>query len=174
MKQTWERKCRHCKELFRPDPRNRRTQKVCSEEPCRRAGKAIRQRLWLKKPENRDYFRGPTNVERVRAWRERTPEYWKRGGQKPAIALQDALKAQDAEILEESVGFALQDVLTNQPLVLIGLIAQITGTTLQDDIAKTTQELLRLALDIVGSKESGHGEKRNSECGAGPPHTEAV
>ena len=38
-----------------------------------------------------------------------------------------------------------------QPAVLIGLIAHIVGTPLQDDIARTTDRLLRLGQDILAT-----------------------
>ena len=60
------RKCRHCGQLFRPDPRNLRHQRYCSAKECRRASKAASQRRWLAKTENRDYFRGPEQMARVR------------------------------------------------------------------------------------------------------------
>ena len=61
------RKCRHCGQLFRPDPRNLRHQRYCSAKECRRASKAASQRRWLAKAENRDYFRGPEQMARVTA-----------------------------------------------------------------------------------------------------------
>jgi hypothetical protein len=45
----------------------------------------------------------------------------------------------------------LQDVLTAQPAVLIGLIAHIVGTPLQDDIVRTTGRLIRLGQDILAT-----------------------
>ena len=66
MKRYRRRKCRHCKELFRPDPRNLRHQRYCSKPACRRASKAASQHRWLSKAQNRDYFRGAENVQRVR------------------------------------------------------------------------------------------------------------
>jgi hypothetical protein len=72
------RKCKCCLRLFRPDPRNRRHQRYCAARACRRASKAASQAFWCAKPENRDYFRGPVNVARVKAWRSRHPGYWRR------------------------------------------------------------------------------------------------
>jgi len=43
----------------------------------------------------------------------------------------------------------LQDLLTAQPAVLIGLIAHLVGTPQQDDIVRTTDRLLRLGQDIL-------------------------
>jgi hypothetical protein len=45
----------------------------------------------------------------------------------------------------------LQDVLSAQPAVLIGLIAHIVGSPLQDEIVRTTGRLLRLGQDILAT-----------------------
>ena len=58
-------KCLHCKMIFVPDYRNRGRQKYCSGVECQAASKQTSQRQWLSKPGNRDYFRGPENVQRV-------------------------------------------------------------------------------------------------------------
>jgi hypothetical protein len=47
---------------------------------------------------------------------------------------------------------ALQDLLLDQPAVLIGFIAQFTGSTLQDDIARSTRRLLELGHDILAGR----------------------
>ena len=72
------RKCKCCLKLFRPDPRNRRHQSYCSAPACKAASKAASQARWLAKPENQDYFRGPVNAARVKAWRARHPGYWRK------------------------------------------------------------------------------------------------
>lgn len=68
---------------------------------------------------------------------------------------------QDVELKEENGNFAsnaLQDVLQAQPAVLIGLIAHIIDSPLQDDIAKISQRLLQLGQDIlVNSLQCKHG-----------------
>ena len=89
MKRHRRRKCRHCRELLRPDPRNLRHQHYCCKPACRRASKAASQRRWLSKPANRDYFRGQENVQRVRTWRAAHPGYWQRTGPQTGIALQE-------------------------------------------------------------------------------------
>ena len=135
MKRYRRRKCRHCKELFRPDPRNLRHQRYCSRPQCRRASKAASQHRWLSKAQNRDYFRGAENVQRVRQWRAAHPGYWQRIGSKAGIALQEDSSAQLTEPKEKTptlTALALQDLLRAQPLVLIGLIANLTGTALQE------------------------------------------
>jgi hypothetical protein len=67
------RKCKCCRTLFRPDPRNRHHQRYCSEAACRAASKAASQARWRAAPENQSYFRGPVNVARVQAWRSQHP-----------------------------------------------------------------------------------------------------
>jgi hypothetical protein len=52
MKRRRRRKCRHCGELFHPDPRNQYHQKYCSEPACRRASKTASQKRWLAKSHN--------------------------------------------------------------------------------------------------------------------------
>lgn len=153
MKSQRRRKCCHCRELFQPDQRNLRHQKYCPKPKCRQASHAASQRRWLGKPANRDYFRGPLNVERVRRWRAAHPGYWRRATAKPSSALQDDSRAQSIEIKKESVNLAstaLQEVFTAQPLVLLGLIANLTGSALQEDIAESSRRLLRLGQDILG------------------------
>jgi hypothetical protein len=45
---------------------------------------------------------------------------------------------------------ALQDLLQHQPIVLIGLLAHLSASTLQDDIALAGQRLLQLGHDVLG------------------------
>ena len=142
-------KCKNCGCLFIPDARNAKRQQYCGKPACRRASKAASQQRWLLKPENQDYFRGPDNVARVQRWREANPGYWQRKSEKRQNALQDSLNEQAPDINTDKVDFALQDPLIGQPAVLIGLIANFAGSTLQDDIATTVQRLRQLGRDIV-------------------------
>ena len=147
------RKCKCCLKLFRPDPRNRRHQYYCSAPDCRAASKAASQARWRAKPENQSYFRGAVNIARVRAWRSRHPGYWRKG-RRAGVALQDVSMAQpigSAITTDAVAGSPLQEFLTAQPAVLIGLIAHMTGTPLQDDIVRTTDRLLRLGQDILAT-----------------------
>src|SRR6516164_6595899 len=139
------RKCKCCHRLFRPDPRNRRHQQYCSAPACRAASKAASQARWLAKPENQSYFRGPVHVARVQAWRSRHPGYWRKGRRADP---------------------ALQEVLSAQPAVLIGLIAHLVGTPLQDDIVRTTGRLLRLGKDILATS-AARTVLSMPDCGAG-------
>jgi len=147
------RKCKCCLKLFRPDPRNCRHQRYCSVPACRAASKTASQARWLAKPENQSYFRGAVNVARVRAWRSRHPGYWRKR-RRAGPALQDVSMAQPICPAVETADAArspLQEVITAQPAVLIGLIAHLVGTPLQDDIVRTTDRLLRLGQDILAT-----------------------
>lgn len=152
MKQRSSRKCLCCGDVFQLDRRNVRHQKYCSKAQCRKASKAARQQRWLAKPENLDYFRGAQNVARVREWRAAHPGYWRRAKGKTTDALQDDSCTQALILQRETTSFvhtALQDVLSAQPAVLIGLIAHLTDSVLQDDIARSTRHLLQLGQDIL-------------------------
>jgi hypothetical protein len=149
------RKCKCCRRLFHPDPRNRRHQRYCSEPPCRAASRAASQARWRAKPQNQGYFRDPWHVTRVRAWRSRNPGYWRKP-RRPATALQDVSTAQSIVSEAKTANFVrspLQDLITAQPAVLIGLIAHLVGTPLQDDIVRTTDRLLRLGQDILAMSQ---------------------
>ena len=115
-----KRKCLHCREFFLPDPRTHDRQRHCSAPACKRASKTWRQRRWLSKEENQDYFRDAKNVDRVRQLRQAHPGYWRRGRR-----------------LSEN---ALQDDYLMQPAVVVGLISTLTGSALQDDIASTLRQ----------------------------------
>ncbi len=127
MSSTRRRKCRHCKQLYDPDPRNRYHQRHCGQPSCRRASKAASQQRWRASPKGRDYFRGPANRLRVQAWRRAHPGYWRKRGQKSG-ALQDHCLAQVLLPAGDKVTLtprALQDLLHTQGLALTGLVAQL-------------------------------------------------
>jgi hypothetical protein len=50
---------------------------------------------------------------------------------------------------------ALQDSLVIQPTVFIGLISQLTGYALQEDIARATRRLQQLGNDILNPQDTG-------------------
>ena len=155
-----KRKCKHCQTFFAPDPRSARRQRHCSKPACRQASKAASQRRWLHKPANRDYFTGPTHVERVRQWRKAHPGYWRRQGSRALHALQDELTLQEPQQQQLAAGLtphALQDVFFMQPAVLVGLLAHLTGLVLQDDIAATARRLQQLGHDILAGSSHHTG-----------------
>jgi len=155
-------KCLHCREFFIPCPNSRHTQRYCAKSECRKASKAAAQTKWLNKPENRFYFRGPENVQRVQRWRERHPGYWRKRRSSRANALQDlaptevsqtqpitlnetGLLADDFSRREPSKAHsagALQDLACVQVPLLAGVVSLLIGDALQDRFATFTRELV--------------------------------
>ncbi len=157
-----QRQCRHCGARFTPERRNGRHQKYCGSLPCKAASKKASQAKWQAK--NPDYHRGPEAVARVQAWRQAHPGYSRA---KPIVPVQAVLPFETAadaptlaEVLappktscnapESSAGTPLQDLLSAQPIVLVGLIAHIWGSALQEDIASALTRLIQLGHDIRG------------------------
>ena len=110
MTRTRRRKCRCCGQLYEPDPRNRYHQRYCDQPACRRASKAASRQRWRASPKGRDYFRGQANRQRVKAWQQAHPGYWRRRRQRSR---------------------ALQDHCRSQVLVLPGVKATLTPRALQ-------------------------------------------
>jgi hypothetical protein len=147
-----KRKCKNCKLFFPPDSRNAWHHKYCSKPECRKASKAASQQRWLNKEENRDHFRGPENTQRVQEWRKAHPGYWRPKTPKEQEPLQDLLFEETEKNPSVRIPLPeepLQDFLKSQHNVLIGLIAHLTGSSLQDDIALTTRQLQQLGTDIL-------------------------
>jgi hypothetical protein len=158
MKSSTNRKCRHCKELYRPDRRNLHHQRFCAEPACRRRSKAESQRRWQQKPQNQNYFHGKENSERVRQWRSRHPGYWRKKKSAAEAPLQDFCTSQVVQnqaLAGADVPIALQDVFVMQPAVLVGLISTMSGSALPEDIALTTRALFRKGQDILGPHSPG-------------------
>ncbi|MBW2220659.1 MAG: hypothetical protein JRF40_14405 [Deltaproteobacteria bacterium] len=160
-----KKRCKNCKRLFIPDYRNRNRQNYCKRDKCRKASKVASQEKWVDKPENRNYFRGPENVQRVQDWRRQNPGYWKQSSNK-VIALQDPLTTQLSENNKDNRELqndALQDLLKAQPLVMIGLISNFIGSALQDDIADTLLRMQQSGQDILYCQPQKRGGKDDCE-----------
>ena len=164
------RKCLHCRQLYDPDPRNRWHQSYCSQPACRQASKTASQRRWRASPEGRDYFRGSANLLRVQAWRRVHPGYWRKPRQ-TSRALQELYTPQaivppaDEPTLNPR---ALQDVILTQGLMLTGLLAQLTGCALQENIASTTRQLILLGQQLQGPS-GGRQKHASHQTSAVPP-----
>ena len=134
-----------------PNRRNWWHQKFCSKPGCRKASKAQSQRRWLSKPENREVFRGPENVERVRQWRASNPGYWKRPAKAPGT-LQELVPAQVAEnkeVAQTTSPPPLQDFVALQDPLVLGLIAHLVDSPLQEVVEQTTLRLLQKGRSIL-------------------------
>jgi hypothetical protein len=169
-------KCLHCGEMFQVDARNRGRQRHCRKVPCRKARKAASQRRWLAKPDNADYFRDEANVRRVQAWRKRNPGYSRRSGRQRSQALQDPSIPQTPSPQQESPADAalpLQDLCGPQAALLVGLIAQLTGMTLQDDIAEATRRLHSRGRAVLGVDVQRSAYGKPTQTPDPPPPTAA-
>ena len=145
-------KCLHCNEDYHRDPRNGGRQSYCVKPVCQQASKAASQRQWLSRPENRDYFRGAENCERVRRWRLANPGYRRNKRPAPGSVLQEPLIPQAIEVEAVVVPVAasvLQEILFVQPAMFVGLISVLTGYGLQEDIAASVRSLLNRGRDIL-------------------------
>jgi len=163
MPRSGTRKCLHCHTFFKPHPRSKGRQKYCSHPDCQKARKRLSHQKWLKKPPNQNYFRGPDNVRRVQQWRAKNPGYSKKvpSSSDNTPPLQDPLITQATENKEKNDVLkpdTLQDVLMVQPFVLIGLIAHLTGSALQDDIVRTSRKLQQLGEDFLHNPNSNKGD----------------
>ena len=117
-------KCLHCNEEYHRDPRNGGRQSYCVKPVCQQASKAASQRQWLSRPENRDYFRGAENCERVRLWRLANPGYRRNKGPILKRVLQEPLIPQEVEseaVVIPVASSVLQEILFVQPAILWGL-----------------------------------------------------
>jgi len=123
---------------------------------CRRASKAASQRKWESKPENRDCYRGPERATKVRAWQAAHPGYWKRRRRQPTVL---------PEVLPAEVTLAQQDPAQDGRVVLpelwrgqspmvIGLIAQMTGCVLPEDIAAVANRLVARGQALMGRTQT--------------------
>lgn len=121
--------CIHCHNPFIPSRYSGDRQCVCEDLRSRKAVKKQRQASWVER--NPEYFKGSENVERVREWRRKNPDW--RTRQKA----QSAKSSQKAESCNREAGgiARLQD---SVPLVqdpaLVGFMSFITGTVLQDEV----------------------------------------
>ncbi len=156
-KKIRRRRCKHCDDLYKPDPRNLKRQKFCRKTECKEASKRYSQQKWLIKPKNQDYFSGPANVIRVQQWRQQNPGYWKRKKSKKVTslikgALQETLSVKtaiDKGFSNDLMQYALQDSLSTKTLVIIGFDAQLNKTALQDIIDFTDQGTVKLVPDVL-------------------------
>lgn len=149
-------KCLCCQELFRPDRRNAHHQKFCAKLECRKESKRQSQARWLARPENQNHFRDNSHVERVRRWREKHPGYWKKTPRQRSRTLQDLCPPQviDNQIatpraLSDLSARTLQDLCRDQVPLFVGLISQLVGSPLQEDIADYLRRMIARGHDLL-------------------------
>jgi len=148
------RKCRCCGKFFVPDPRTEDRQHYCFQTACRQASKRISQQRWTSKHGNGDHFRGPSEVRRVQLWRRDHPGYWRKktpsSQRGQGVDQQQANPDQSSRNVPRGLPGTLQDDCLTENPAFVGLISMVTGSTLQEDIAATTRQLLLRGRNILG------------------------
>ena len=160
-----KRKCLNCGEMYLPDPRTVDRQRHCSKAECRRASKTWRQRRWYYSEKGAEYRDPGYNKQRVQEWRRAHPGYWRRPS-KASDALQDDSPAQDVGNQSDSGNLArsaLQDDCLLQPPLVVGLIAQLTGSPLQDDIVMAMRRMHAHGQTILGIGSGMEREGKNHD-----------
>ena len=137
-------RCVACGALFIPDYRAAGRQKYCARPACRKIRRRESQRRWLLKTGNAAYHSGDEPARRVREWRAAHPGYWRRRAAKghgpgAGRATLDSLLAPFA--LQDACP-ALQDAWSPHVTALVGLIAWVRGTALQNAIADDLSEIM--------------------------------
>jgi len=97
-------------------------------------------------------------VERVREWRAAHPGYWKRASERDKAPLQNAMKLpgiadpawDKASFDGECATKRIPGLLREQSPVVVGLIAQMTGCTLQNAILEVTEKLFEKGRAVIG------------------------
>ena len=175
-------KCLNCNELFLPHPRSAKRQRFCGKPDCRKASKRESQKAWLAKPGNQDYFHDAKNAERVRDWQKEHPDYWKNTARYRRRTLQEASSTQSPAVEEPAATFpnrTLQDLCSMQTPLFVGLISMLVDSTLQEDLANTTRQLVTKGHDILGmapgmNLERPMHEKTCPQSGATPESSASV
>jgi len=98
------------------------------------------QERWLRKTKN--YFGGNVCAQRVQAWRQSNPGYWRQKIVIGGIILDGEL----AHVVRE---FALQDMIDTHFYLVAGLISHISKSALQDEIAKELRRIIVLGRGIL-------------------------
>jgi hypothetical protein len=102
----------------------------------------------------------------VQEWRKTHPGYWKKKG--PASNGAQVLAPQAVKCRQESCNACggcvgtLQDVCLSKNPLFVGLLSVITGSTLQDDMARAIESLVIQGRKILGVRPP---EKHDSRIG---------
>jgi hypothetical protein len=165
MKRRRKRKCQHCGVGFVPSPQNAQKQQHCSASECKKASTRAANQRWVGK--NPNYHSGESAIARVQEWRAINPGYWrpKTESLEPST-LQDDCIAEVVDDEQESATlkyFALQDDSNSQAFVVLGLIATLTGGTLQDDIAQSCRDLHKQGRQVLGTQSGVFASNHHTE-----------
>lgn len=152
------RRCAGCMRLFFPDPRTKQRQKFCGKAECQEARMKKNRREWLARPGNEHYWRDNQKSKyRVREWRKRNPGYWKRTRRAAESTLQEEIspkkmgRKRGKGSLERP---PLREVSWRDDSVIVGIIAEITGSTLPEHIARTYRRIVAKGREILCNQKA--------------------
>lgn len=130
--------------MFIPEYRSAGRQRYCGRPECRKASRRESQRKWVQKAGNAAYHSGGTPVDRVKAWRAAHPGYWRRraGVAEKTVRTRPELSSLLAPFALQDPCLALQDSWNPHVTALIGLIAWVRGTALQNVIADDLHDIM--------------------------------
>lgn len=128
------RRCAHCGQPFIVNPRVGKRHRFCTKPACAEVSHYVANKRWLRRNGGKAFHRGDEAIKRVHNWRETHPRYWKRTHQKKrgrhtAFKITKALAAALRYV-------ALQDTIDTRLALEIGIISRLSGSALQDTIAK--------------------------------------
>lgn len=176
MKNRHKNKCLYCKCLYHPCKYNWDRQGYCLKEECQLVRKKRNQQKWLSKKENKNFFKGSENVQRVREWRKKNPGYWRR--RKKKNALQDFAFSQnvdikgDIDIVKSKQKHALQDFANSQLFLITGLISHLTGDALQDSVVKNMRHFIFKGQSLLDPKKEMKGACHEEKVTSSRPTAE--
>ncbi|MFM8335535.1 MAG: hypothetical protein ACKODK_08220 [Opitutaceae bacterium] len=128
--------------MFIPDYRAAGRQKFCARPQCQKVRRRESQRRWLAKTGNAAYHSGDEPARRVREWRAAHPGYWRRRTVQAPVAEPVTLESLLAPFALQDACPALQDAWSPQVIALVGLIAWVRGTALQNAIADDLRDIM--------------------------------
>ena len=132
--------CAHCGHRFNINPRVGTRHRFCAKPECMRASHAHARKRWLRKNGGRKYFGGKQNTDRVRTWRDQHPRYWRRKSRIQRSKRNGFVLTKRLSSVLRYV--ALQDTIDTHLALIIGIISQVSGATLQDTIARELRRLM--------------------------------
>jgi len=145
-----KKRCRMCRDWYRPDPRTRGIQKACGKPVCRRERKRqADRRWWASNPGYRD-------AAKTRQWAAGSPSYWQRyRASHPDYAQRN--REQTRERLKASrLVFANQDAIRRDP---VGYLEDLRSPGMfanQDAISRPVDGILTFLVGReVFAKQSG-------------------
>lgn len=113
---------------------------------------------WLARPENAHYWRdNPKSKKRVREWRKKNPDYWKRAMRRSGSTLPEEMRAKTTGQNRASGALderPLPEQRWREDPVIMGIIGVITGCTLPEQIAQAYRDVVAKGREILGTQKA--------------------